>query len=501
MTMPATRSEQPRACVIGAGLGGLALAIRLQTAGMATTLVEARERVGGSCWAQEQDGFRFEEGLSLITDPAPLRELWALAGRDMAESISLCEVTPHCRFSWPDGSTFDLSGDDAAMAREVARFAPGDIAGFEQFRRWCDEAQRDGCEQIGEGLLASPALIARAAAPYVRYQGWRSAHGLVSHFVRNERLRQALSFPALQSGGNPMRIGGFALLSHRIGRGQSGWWPEGGMSALAAAMAGLFEQLGGTIRLHDPVIAIHTLGNRAHEVETQSGWRQHCGLVASNADVVHTYRDLLGECQRGADMARKLADRRYSPGLFTVHLGLEGSWPGIPHSSVLMGPRYAGLFADVFDHGVLPQDFVLMLDHPSITDPTLAPPGKSVLRAAIPVANLRRLPIDWESHGTLIENRIIAEIGRRLVPDIEDRIVTRRHTSPRDAVLDRNVYGGAAWSLEPGQLWSGRPRPANRDGRIANLYLVGSATNPGAGLPATLASAKASARLILENHR
>jgi phytoene desaturase len=200
-------------------------------------------------------------------------------------------------------------------------------------------------------------------------------------------------------------------------------------------------------------------------------------------------------------MARKLAGRRFSPGLFTVHLGLEGSWPGIPHSSVLMGPRFAGLFADVFDHGVLPQDFVLMLDHPSITDPSLAPPGKSVLRAAIPVANLRRLPIDWESHGTLIENRIIAEIGRRLVPDIHDRIVTRRHTSPRDAVLDRNVYGGSAWSLETGQLRFGRPRPANRDARIANLYLVGSGTSAGAGLPGVLASAKASARLILENHR
>lgn len=499
MSSPAIPTETAHACVIGAGIGGLALAIRLQAAGLPTVLVEARERVGGGCWHFEQDGFRFDDGPSLITDPAPLRELWALAGRELADSVTLLEVSPSRRFSWPDGSNFDLPGDEGAMAREVARFAPADLAGFEQFQRWSEQARAEGCAALAEASVLAPLDAGRALLLGARYQGWRSAHALVSHFVKHPRLREALAFPALLGGANPMRASAFQLLPHHLPRGQSALWPQGGTSALAAAMAQLFEQLGGTVRLHDPVLNIQTLGNRAHEVETQSGWRQHFALVASNADLVHTYRDLLGESQRGAHMARALAGQRFAPGLFTVYLGLEGSWPGIPHSSVLMGPRFAALFADIFEHGVLPRDFVLMLDHPSLTDPSLAPPGRSVLRAAIPVANLRRLPIDWESHGTLIENRIVAEIGRRLVPDIEDRIVTRFHRSPRDAMLDLNAFAGSAWGPEPGQLALRRPRAAIRDARISNLYLVGSGTQGGAGLSGAIASAKAAASQILEN--
>lgn len=498
MATHALETAARRACVIGAGVGGLALAIRLQAAGIETTLVEAREQPGGWIQAWERKGFRFEEGPGAIADPAPLRELWSLAGRDLMDDVTLLEVTPRCRFAWPDGTTFDLSNDEGAMAREVTRLAPGDLAGFEDFLRWCDHTLADGFERLAQEPRRGARDLARALPLVARHQGWRSAYGLVAHFVKHERLREALAFPALLVGGNPMRAPAFTLLSQHVPREGQVLWPEGGMSALAGAMVALFERLGGTIRLHDPVIRIHTLGNRAHAIETQSGWREMFDAVASNADLVHTYRDLLGEDPRGFEQARRLAARRFSPGLFTVHFALEGSWPGIPHRTVLMGPRYGALFADLFDHGVLPQDFVMVLDHPSVTDPSLAPSGKSVLRAAIPVANLRRLPIDWETVGKLIAQRVLAEVGRRLVPDLPDRLSAVFHRSPRDAALDFNAQAGAAWSLEAGFFEGGVLRPGPRDARIPNLFLVGAGIHPGAGLPAVLAGAKAAAQLMME---
>lgn len=499
MARSATPRSARRTCVIGAGASGLALAIRLQAAGIATTLVEARERVGGSILGWERKGFRFEEGPAAIPDPAPLRELWSLAGRDLEDDVALLEVSPHCRFSWPDGTTFDLSGNDGALAREVSRLAPGDLAGFEDFQRWQGHALADGFERLAQEPQRGPLDLLRAVPLFARHQGWRSAYGLVAHYVKNERLREALAFPALLAGGNPMRAPAFTLLSQLAARTGQVWWPKGGMSALTAAMAALFERLGGAVRLHDPVVQIHTLGNRAHEVECQSGWREHFDAVASNADLVHTYRDLLSANPRGPQIARRLAARRFSPGLFTVHFALEGSWPGIPHRSVLMGPRYGAMFADLFDYGVLPQDFVMLLDHPSVTDPGLAPPGKSVFRAAIPVANLRRLPIDWESLGPVIAKRVLAEVGRRLVPDLADRLTAMFHRSPRDGALDLNAYAGAAWSLEPGNLHSVQLRPPLRDAKIPNLFLVGAGVHPGAGLPAGFAGAKAAAKLLLES--
>lgn len=501
MNAPAAHGQARRVCVVGAGLGGLALAIRLQAAGLACTLVEARETPGGGLRSWQRDGFVFSSGPAQLADAAPLRELWGLSGLDLADDLSLLEVAPVCRFSWTDGVNFDLSADQAALAREVARLAPADLAGFEDFQRWSEQALSEGVRRLAREAQASAPAVARMAQTVLRNQGWRSAWSLVGGFVRNDKLRQALAFTALMGGANPMSAGAFRLLGQLPAPGGTAWWPEGGMGALGDAMARHFERLGGTIRLHDPVLQLHAIGNRVSEVETQSGWREHFDAVASNADLVHTYRDLLHGTARGTQMARRLASRRHSPGLFTVHFALEGTWPGIPHAMVLFGPRFAGLFEDIFEHGVLPADMTIMLSHPSLTDPSLAPPGKSVFSASVPVANLGKLPIDWETVGSLIEGRVIDEIGRRLIPDIRDRIITRFHYSPRDLALDLNAHLGSAWGLEPSRLQSGPLRPGNRDAGLANVYLVGSGTHPGAGTLPVLAGARLTANLMLETLR
>ena len=486
------------ACVIGAGLSGLAAAIRLQAGGVATTLIEARAEPGGCLRRWRKDGFTFEEGPSLLADPAPLRELWSLTGEDLGEAIELAEVTPACRFNWTDGAQFDLGVSEAELARQIARLAPGDIAGFEELRHWSNAARIDGWQRLGESALESPAAALRALPALVRSQGWRSAWSLVSAFVKDRHLREALAFPVLQAGASPFAASALHLLGQQLPGAQGGWWPLGGMVSLAETMAARFEKLGGTVRLHDPVVRLHAVGNRINQVECQSGWRGHFDAVASGADAYHTYRDLLKDLPRGSQMAGKLQKRRYSPSAFSVHFALEGTWPGIPHHSVLFGPRFGELIDDLFDHGVLPQDFVLTLHHPSVSDPALAPAGQSVFRATIPVAHLGKLPIDWETVAPLIEKRILNEVGRRLIPDIHDRVVTSFATTPRDLALELNYHLGSAWSLEASALQSGPLRLAHKDPRLANMYLVGAATHPGAGVAAVLAGAKAAAGLMLK---
>ncbi|MFM5885189.1 MAG: FAD-dependent oxidoreductase, partial [Novosphingobium sp.] len=280
-------------------------------------------------------------------------------------------------------------------------------------------------------------------------------------------------------------------------RGGGLWWPEGGFGALAAALQERFAQLGGTMRLGDPVCRIHTLGNRAHEVETQSGWRGRFDAVASTADRDHTWRDLLSGTRRGDEMAARTRRQPHAPGLFTVHFALEGTWPGIPHAMVLFGPRFGELIADITVHGVLPQDQLIWLCHPSLTDPSLAPPGKSVCRAQVPVANLAKLPIDWEAIGPLLEQRVLAEIGRRLVPDIADRLIAAHHVTPRDLALEFNAAQGSGFGLAAQPLWHARAFHPPRDKGLLNLYFAGAAAAPGGGLAGALASAKAAAATIL----
>lgn len=483
-------SEGKRACVIGAGIGGLALAIRLQSAGVATTLVEARDRPGGRAHASLQDCFTFDAGPGLLADLAPFQALWELGGHDIAADLEFLPVEPVCRFSWPDGTQFDFTQDEAALRREIARLDPRDIAGYDALLAHRGGLERDCGDLMNAGRPPGVGPVLKAVPALARHRAWMPLHDTVSRFIREPKLRAALTVHALLAGANPLT----ARSAHSpLFDGNGAWWPRGGMNRLGAAMLRQFERLGGETRLHDPVTAIHTSGARASEVETLSGWREPFDSVASNADLVHTYRDLLRGSPRGAQLARRLARKSFSPSLFTVHFGIEGAWPGIPHHMVLFGPRYESLLEDVFDRGVLPADLVIFLDHPTVTDPSLAPEGRSVFQAAVPVAHMGKLAVDWEQVGPMLEQRVLAEVERRLIPDLADRIVTRSHYSPRDRALDFSAHLGSAFGLEPIPAQSGWLRPRDRDEVIANLYRVGTATRPGGGVSGVLEGAETTA--------
>ena len=162
-------------------------------------------------------------------------------------------------------------------------------------------------------------------------------------------------------------------------------------------------------------------------------------------------------------------------------------------------PRYEGLLADIYDYGVLPADFSIYLHHPTVTDPSMAPEGKSTFYALVPVAHLGKLAVDWEQVGPLLEQRILAEVERRLIPDLSDRVVTKFHYAPRDFALDLSAYMGSAFSLEPLLTQSAYFRGHNRDDVLHNFYLVGAGTHPGAGIPGVIASAKLTAGLMIKD--
>ncbi|WP_067733725.1 phytoene desaturase [Novosphingobium naphthalenivorans] len=490
-----------KACVIGAGFGGLALAIRLQGAGIATTLVEARDKVGGRAYVWEREGFTFDAGPTVITDPDCLRELWSLSGHDMADDVELMPVSPFYRLNWTDGTVFDYSNDEPALHREIARLAPQDLAGYDEFQRYAAGVWQEGYVKLGHEAFLDFTSMVKAAPALMRYQAWRSVYSMVSSFVKDEHLREALSFHTLLVGGNPMTTSAIYALIHKLEKDGGVWWAKGGTNKLVRGMASLFERLGGEVRLGDKVTRIHTLGDHVTEVETASGWKQRFDAIASNGDLMHTYGDLLRNNRRGQDMAHKLMHKRFSPSLFVVHFGLEGTWPGIPHHTILFGPRYKGLLDDIFEHGVLPRDFSIYLHHPTVTDPSMAPPGKSTFYALVPVANMGKLPIDWAEVGPELERRVLAEVGRRLIPDIDDRIVTRFHYAPPDFEADLGAWKGNAFSLEPLLTQSAYFRGHNRDDKLKNLYLVGAGTHPGAGIPGVVGSAKATAKLMLDDLR
>ncbi|HMT41668.1 MAG TPA: phytoene desaturase [Sphingorhabdus sp.] len=487
------------AVVIGSGFGGLALAIRLQAAGIQTTIIEARDKPGGRAYYWERDGFIFDGGPTVITDPPCLTQLWTLTGHDMAQDVELMPVMPFYRLNWADGTNFDYSNDDAKLRSEIEKLNPEDVAGYAKFLEYSAGVHDEGYVKLGTKAFLDFASMIKAAPALAKYQAWRSVYSMVSSFVKNEKLREALSFHTLLVGGNPMKTSAIYALIHKLEKDGGVWFAKGGTNRLIAAMVKQFERIGGTLILGDPVERIETQGERTTGVVTQSGHRIDCDAVATNGDIMHSYRDLLGHHPRGEKAAASLSRKKFSPSLFVVHFGIKGTWPGIPHHMILFGPRYKGLLDDIYTHGVLPQDFSLYLHHPTVSDPSMAPEGCSTFYALAPVAHQGKLPIDWEEMGPVFEKRILDEVGRRLIPDIHERIVTKFHYTPADFGTDLNAHLGSAFSLEPVLTQSAWFRVHNRDDVLSNLYFVGAGTHPGAGIPGVVGSAKATAELMIED--
>ena len=488
------------AIVIGAGFGGLALGIRLQSAGIQTTIVEARDKPGGRGYHWKREGFTFDAGPTVITDPPCLEELWALSGNKIADDVDLMPVKPFYRLNWPDGTNYDYANDEEALREEIRKIAPDDLDGYEKFQEYSRGVEREGYQKLGSVAFLSILSMLKAAPALARYQAWRSVYSIASKYVKNDKLRQALSFQTLLVGGNPMTTSSIYALIHTIEKRGGVWFARGGTNKLVSGMVALFERLGGTVRLGDPVEEIEMQGNRATGVRTASGWQQSADAVATNGDLMHSYAKLLGNHPRGKSAAKSLKRKRWSPSLFVVHFGVKGTFPEIPHHMILFGPRYKGLLDDIYKNGRVPEDFSLYLHHPSVTDASMAPEGHSTFYVLAPVAHLGKAAVDWDGEfGKQFAENILEEVAQRLMPDLKGRIVTQLHYAPTDFGRDLSANLGSAFSLEPVLWQSAWFRAHNRDDVIDNLYFVGAGTHPGAGIPGVVGSAKATAALMLED--
>lgn len=488
-----------KAAVIGSGFGGLALAIRLQSSGFDVTLFEKRDKPGGRAYVYEDQGFVFDAGPTVITDPSALEELFALSRRDIKDYVTLLPVKPFYQLCWEDGFKFDYANDQAELDRQIGLKSPQDVEGYKRFLAYSRDVFREGYLKLGTVPFLSFKDMLRAAPQLMRLESWKSVYGIVSRFIKDEQLRQAFSFHSLLVGGNPFATSSIYALIHALEREWGVWFPKGGTGALIRGMVKLFEDLGGVVRLDSPVEEIIVTNNRATALLTAKG-HEPFDLIASNADVVHTYQTLLKNHPRGKSEAKKLAKKRFSMSLFVIYFGLKKHHP-LQHHTVLFGPRYKELIHDIFNKDELVDDFSLYLHAPCVTDPSLAPEGCGSYYVLSPVPHLGTSDIDWAVEGPRYRDRILKYLEQHYMPGLQDDLVTCRIFTPHDFRDELNAYHGSAFSLEPILTQSAYFRTHNRDAKIPNLYFVGAGTHPGAGIPGVVGSAKATAGLILEDFR
>jgi len=488
-------SSRPHAIVIGSGFGGLAAAVRLLARGYRVTVLERHDQPGGRARVFRQDGFVFDAGPTVITAPFLFEELWALAGERMSDHVTLVPVDPFYRIRFHDGGSFDYVGDAERMRAEVARLAPEDVAGYERFVAMSQEIFSVGFEKLAHVPFDSWTAMAKIVPQMMRLESYRTVYGLVSRYVKDERLRQVLSFHPLLVGGNPFTTTSIYSLIPWLERKWGVHFPLGGTGALVRGLAELIGRMGGAVRLGATVERILVSDGRARGVRLEGGEELAADIVVSNADAAWTYRRLLAPEDRRTWTDRKLERARYSMSLFVWYFGTNRKYDDVAHHTIVLGPRYKELLEDIFERRVLADDFSLYLHRPTATDPSLAPPGGDAFYVLSPVPHLDA-GVDWASKAEEYRARVERHLEATLLPGLRGAIVTSRTMTPqhfRDELLSER---GAGFSFEPVLRQSAWFRPHNRSEDVRGLYLVGAGTHPGAGVPGVLSSARVLDRVI-----
>ncbi len=479
---------QKRFVVVGAGLGGLAVALRLAHRGHRVTVLEKTDQVGGRNRRVRVGECEFDGGPTLLMMLDPFRKLFADVGERLEDHLDLRLCDPSYRVFYADGSTVEGTPDRGRMTENLRALAGDRDADrypglLEDLKALYDDAipnfVRKNFESVAD--FVGPKQLAMV----VRHRMLSNLAKRVEHYADDPRVRMLYSFQTMYLGMSPYDAPWvYAVLTY-MEYGEGVWYPMGGMVRLSEVVAGLAEARGAEIRLGCPVARVES-----GAVTLASGERIEADAVVCNADLPYAEEALTGDRPAGSR-----DPRRYSCSAAMMYVDYEGRLDGLLHHNVFFGADFKGNLDALFHEPLgLPEDPAFYVCLTNRTDPAKAPPGRENLYVLVPVPNLDR-PLSASE-----ERRLQGHVFGRLcaVAGFDpSRVRAMRTYGPAEWASDLNLARGAAFGLSHDFWQSAFFRPSNASASDPRLFFVGASTQPGNGLPMVLISAElAEQRLV-----
>ncbi|HYO64248.1 MAG TPA: phytoene desaturase family protein [Pyrinomonadaceae bacterium] len=486
--------------VVGAGLGGLAAAVRLSARGRRVVVLEKNETPGGKVNVHRAAGYTFDTGASLLTMRHVVADLFASAGRRLEDYLTLEPLEPLCRYTWPDGARLDASSDLGKTERAIRDLAPEDAGAFRRFiedaRRKYEVAERTF---LAHSLNDLPKLLRpRYARDLAALSTWRTLSSHVGKYFRSPHLRQLFNRFATYNGSSPYRAPATFALIPFVEFGLGAWYVRGGVYELPRALVRLSRELGAEVRTGAEVEEILFEAGRARGVRLAGGETLRGGAVVANADASETYRKLIAPEVGRSRAARRLARAEASLSGFVVLAGARRRYGQLAHHNIFFSRDYAAEFRALFDELRPAAEPTVYVCAASRTDPTQAPPGCEnlfVLVNAPATSDRTRWPEEAEGYRDAVMRRLEGFGLEGLRASVEyEHVIT-----PEDFRRTYRAHRGALYGPSSNGLLSAFLRPPNRAPGLAGLYFAGGTTHPGGGIPLVLLSGKMAAELLLRD--
>jgi phytoene desaturase len=484
--------------VVGAGPGGLTAAVLLAKAGVRVTVLERLPQLGGRTSTFSQNGFTFDHGPTFFHYPQVLESILDSAGYDLWRELDLIQLDPHYRLVFGSGGEILATSNLAKMQSAVAQLNAKDALGVPRFIM--DNRKKLDCFRP---FLEAPfhtwrdAFRLNVLGLLPTLKPWRSLDSELSSYFADPRVRLAFSFQSKYLGMSPFECPSLFTILSFLEYEYGIFHPRGGCGSVTAALARIAKELGATIRLQEPVTEILFEGRKAVGIRTSAGTYKADAIVM-NADFARAMTRLVPDRLRHRWRDRKLGKKAMSCSAFMMYLGLRGRYEDLCHHTIYISKDYAGNMRDIGRNHTVSADPSYYVQNACVTDPSLAPAGKSTLYILVPVTH-QSSRVDWERERPRYRELVLDKLAEIGAGDIRSRIEFERIITPADWDSDFELYKGAVFGLA--HTWSQmlHLRPRNRFAEVEGMYLVGGSTHPGSGLPVIFESARISSRLVLED--
>ena len=476
--------------IIGSGFGGLASALRLRAKGFDVTLVEKHSDLGGRARVFKKGGFTYDGGPTVITAPYLFEELFSLFNKNISNYVKIVPLDLWYRFVFSDGQTFDYSGDEKSMEKEVKKFLDSDFKGYKDLVNFTEKIFNKGFTDLSDKPFNNFTFMLKQIPSLLSLKSYQSVYKLVSNYITNEKLRRVFSMHPLLVGGNPFTTTSIYTLILFLEKKWGIHYSMGGTGSVVKALEKLMHEENIKIIKSAEVTEIISNNNRVKGVKINNSEIIECDYIVCNSDPPNVYQNLIkSKNDYNFLFKQKMKRMDYSMGLFVYYFGSKKQYKDIAHHTIYFGNSYEKHLDKIFEKKILSDDISYYLHRPSATDPNMAPSGQDAFYVLVPVPN-NLSNINWSNEGEKFKNLILEKMDSSVLPGIKNNVTSDFYLTPDYFEKDLATLHGSGFSIQPKFSQSAYFRFHNQSEIFKNLYFVGAGTHPGAGMPGVLSSAK-----------